>query len=353
MEKLNIIIADDEELIHESLRDTLDSITFIKFNYEIVKDCYDTMGLLRYLYSLKFKGNKQPDLLILDNYFGGGSVRGLEALHHIREASPSLPIIMLTTFGLDDADFIKAREKYQIDYIQKPVKSSDLGFRINDIINRKKEWEELQQQIIETRKWAFQTLDLANIEIDEDIDLSDKAEWNRYQQKILTIANKMKVHDMKTPGGNSGDLDFDTILAKISRIFDKANPKAQEALATGEYLYRMHISEDIDFSPILISYSKALESTLKQFLLTLGYPTAVTKEMLNTLIMKIQANLAIVGDNKTIIDKIRKFQKRRNRAAHVSGISRDVLVEMRELLIDLNNTQSDCVLNVLNRYMPN
>ena len=352
MDMINIIIADDEELIHESLRDTLSSIKFIKFNYKIIKDCYDTMSVLRYLYSVKLKGNEQPDLLILDNYFGGGSVRGLEALRHIRQASPSLPILMLTTFGLEDADFIKAREKYQIDYIQKPVKSSDLGFRINDIINRKKEWQELQQQIVETRKWAFQTLNSANMEVDENVDLSDKVEWNRYQQKILAIANKMKEHDIKTQGRYSGNINFDMIRERVSITFDKTNPKAQEALATGEYLYRMHQNDDIDFSPVVISYSKALESTLKQFLLSIGYPTSVSKEMLNNLVLKMQSNIEAIGGNTMIINKIRKFQKKRNKAAHESGISREVLQELRALLIDSEHSRSDCILNVLNRYMP-
>lgn len=352
METINIIIADDEEFIHESLRNTLDSIKFIKFNYKIIKDCYDTMGLLRYLYTLKLKHNEQPDVLILDNYFGGGSVKGLEALPHIRKANPTLPILMLTTFGLDDADFIKAREKYQIDYIQKPVKSNDLGFRINDILKRKEEWTALQQQIVETRKWAFQTFNLANKQDIDDIDFSDKIEWNRYQQKILSIADKMKEYDIKRQGNNSSGISFDMIRKTISMIFDKANPKAQEALATGEYLYRMHKNEDIDFSPVLISYSKALESTLKQFLLSLGYPVSVSKEMLNNLVMKMNANLETIGGNKKIIDNIKKFQKKRNKAAHVSGISIEVLQDLRNMLIDTENSQSDCIINILNQYMP-
>lgn len=145
MAAINIIVADDVPDIHESLRETLDSL---QFSYQIVGDFYDTGSLKRYLRSFTKEGNEGADVLILDYYFGGNSETGLDALPKIREYAPHLPIIFLTTF--DDERFMTAAEQYpNVEYVNKPVKAYDLRFRIRDIVKRSEEWDSFQKQLQE------------------------------------------------------------------------------------------------------------------------------------------------------------------------------------------------------------
>jgi len=148
MAEVNIVIADDEELIHADLRRTLDSINF---QYKIVKDFYDTSSLKHFLRSMNSAEDCEGiDVLILDHSFGGGGQNGLDALPTIRRISRNLPVLMLTTF--EDDLFDEARKLYNIDYIQKPVKSSDLRFRIKSIIEKMQDWENFQQELVENKE---------------------------------------------------------------------------------------------------------------------------------------------------------------------------------------------------------
>lgn len=143
MAVVNIIVADDFEGIHKDLRNTLDSI---HFQYKIIEDFYDTGSLKRYLALLDDK--EDIDVLILDHDFGGNGKNGLDVLPTLRKLMPTLPIIMLTTFDADE-EFRTARKNFNIDYIQKPVKASDLAWRIEDVMEKMNKWESLENKIKE------------------------------------------------------------------------------------------------------------------------------------------------------------------------------------------------------------
>ena len=343
---LNILLADDQDEIHESIPKTLSSLDI---DFRIVGNYYTTLEVIKFLMD---KTSPKLDVLILDHDFGGNGKNGLDVLPIIRKISPKLPIIILTTFSINDADFIEARRTYHIDYIQKPVKSSDLYFRINDIISRTDEWDVLQKQIVEARKWAVRTLNITNEDIDEEnIDFLDTDEWNQYQEKILAIAEKLKDYDSQKQDVNSSRYSIDNIRKKISQKYYNFSSKEIEAFTTGEYLYKVHENDNMDFSPVLISYSKGLETVLKHFLLSIGYSNSISKEMLNGLINKVQDNLDKVGYNNRLIPMIRKFQGKRNKAAHASGISKSLIKDIRGQLIDLDNRHSECILDILHYHI--
>ena len=244
MAKINIIIADDKEEIHESLRDTLDSINF---DYNIIKDCYDIMGVLRYLYSMgKDENTEYADVLILDHDFGGSGKRGLDSLPDIRKICPMLPILMLTTYDGDE-EFVVARKKYNIDYIQKPAKATDLRWRIMSIIDQMDNWdllsatikenEEMQAAMKEKENVKVLPKDILNLiqNIFPDVDFLPKAfrllsnthdtkkDWNRMFRclKVIDWKNEMnapagtKVQKYKDGGNNTWEYRF----SQAGRIF--------------------------------------------------------------------------------------------------------------------------------------
>lgn len=171
---VNIIIADDMENIHADLRDTLNSISF---PYKIVKDFYDTSSLKRYLRKLiKSSDEEGVDVLILDHDFGGTGENGLEALPVIRKYAPRLPIIFLTTY--DDLQFDVIMEYKDVEYVQKPVKASDLRFRIKSIMYRAAQWEEFEKELKEDKEMVKYLMEenehletLANQDIEKKLPL--------------------------------------------------------------------------------------------------------------------------------------------------------------------------------------
>lgn len=185
MAKINIIIADDEDIIHKNIRNTLDSIDF---DYQIIKDCYSTDELKDYLFDVD-DIEESPDVLILDNlFFSSGEDTGLNALPDIREAAPKLPILMLTTMGDDDRSFSDARDLYGIDYIQKPVRSSDLRFRIESIIQKMNDWEGLQKKILEDKEiMDYLTSEYDKLSVDYDKVITEQVELSIPMDMIKLI----------------------------------------------------------------------------------------------------------------------------------------------------------------------
>ena len=134
MYKVNLIIADDEEHIHQDIRDSLDSMSV---DYKILADFENTSDLMDYLWDLAdgiIEEFDYPDILILDHDFAGNGINGLDRIPEIREIQPNLPILMLT--GSDFPMFETSQEKYNYSYIQKPINSNNLYFQIKDTVKR-------------------------------------------------------------------------------------------------------------------------------------------------------------------------------------------------------------------------
>lgn len=172
MTSVNIIIADDDAYIHESIKQSLDSLNF---PYTVIKNFYYLDDLVDYLFD-EMTTEEGADILILDNlFYGSSSNTGIKALADIREAAPRLPILMLSTMSDDEGDFSNARDIYNIDYIQKPVRAGDLRFRIGMIINVMNSWDTLHAKFLENEE----LLKIFSEEID-----SIKAQNTSLQQEL-------------------------------------------------------------------------------------------------------------------------------------------------------------------------
>ena len=100
----------------------------------------------------------RPDLIFLDIKMPG--MDGLEAISHLRRASPGVQIVMLTAF--DDFDYLRAALRAGArDYLLKPVRPADILSTLDDLgtpappitaadsppISPEQLWEELRQAI--------------------------------------------------------------------------------------------------------------------------------------------------------------------------------------------------------------
>ena len=95
---LNLILADDHDLVRSALRVMLDS----EPDLHVVAEAADTASVIRLV------GERQPDVLLLDLHMPGGD--GLDAIPELLRASPRTRIIMLTA----DRDPASAREAISV-----------------------------------------------------------------------------------------------------------------------------------------------------------------------------------------------------------------------------------------------
>lgn len=245
--KVRIILADDMEGVHLDIRNTLSSIGF---PYEIVKDFYDTGKLLKYLFLNRSDIDEKVDMLILDHDFNGRSKNGLEILEKVRKYAPGLPVLMLTT--MEGQEFVKARKEYGIDYIQKPVKKSDLSFRIGSIIEHQEMKNELDDLKKQMKKWKG----FASKFKDKDIDLDNPD----IMKKVDEFVEGMK---SASESKNVAD-ELESCKIGLKKLFGKFPSKVIDYLASAEMFYNKYKEEKgIDFSPIGLNYFKALENALR------------------------------------------------------------------------------------------
>ncbi|MFC2061702.1 response regulator transcription factor [Elusimicrobiota bacterium] len=118
-----ILIADDEFVIRELLKDMLEEFDFEITEAENGREAVEKAQVIK------------PDLMILDltmPFMGG-----LEACEVLRknEETKSIPIIILTVKA-KEADKISGLEIGADDYITKPFKKGELIARVNAVLRR-------------------------------------------------------------------------------------------------------------------------------------------------------------------------------------------------------------------------
>lgn len=118
-----IIVADDDPLVAELVRETLSSYGHIA---GVVNNGDD---------ALKAVWAKKPDLVILDCNMPERS--GLLALREIRQSREfyDLPVLMLTA-RRSDADHELAMREGANDYVKKPFDPDELVFRAEELLKK-------------------------------------------------------------------------------------------------------------------------------------------------------------------------------------------------------------------------
>ncbi len=104
-DKLRLLISDDSRLLRKKLREELE-----KLGCEVVEAANGKEAIMRDL-------EDEPDGVILDIVMP--EVGGIEALQVIREVSPDVPIVMLSSAGTPQK-LMQTLKMGAIDFIQKP-----------------------------------------------------------------------------------------------------------------------------------------------------------------------------------------------------------------------------------------
>jgi DNA-binding NtrC family response regulator len=119
MAQTSILVVDDEKLIRWSMKQKLESWNYQVFEAETLKDAQ------------KVFQQETPDLLTLDIKLPDGS--GIDFLKQARRVQPSVPVIMITAFGVVDLA-VQALKLGAYDFIEKPIDFEKLGNSIRNAL---------------------------------------------------------------------------------------------------------------------------------------------------------------------------------------------------------------------------
>ena len=136
-EKLRLLISDDSKLLRKKLREELE-----KLGCDVVETANGKEAIMKDL-------EDEPDGVILDIVMP--EVGGIEALQVIREVSPNVPIVMLSSAGTPQK-LMQTLKMGAIDFIQKPYTKEQIA-RAVDAIRRAKA-KQLKKEAEEAQKLA-------------------------------------------------------------------------------------------------------------------------------------------------------------------------------------------------------
>lgn len=137
IQKLRIVLADDEALIRLDLREML-----TEAGHEIVGEAADGQEAVRLAQELR------PDIVIMDVKMP--VMDGLAAAKQITEAEIA-PVLLLTAYSQQDI-VARATEAGVIAYLVKPVREQQLFPAVEVAVSRFRAWQELGRELDELKE---------------------------------------------------------------------------------------------------------------------------------------------------------------------------------------------------------
>ena len=181
-----------------------------------------------------------------------------------------------------------------------------------------------EKDIEELKGWALKVFRLQSEYIDREQAI-DEDDWQAVMQEMHSIALDMK----KEKNGSALYLD---VKKKLQNKFEGISDKGLDFLATGEYLYQIHKENEIDFAPVMVEFSKVIETELNRHLAYIGLidvKETLTLGSLNWRLRKINVeSLSRYQDN---LEKLIKF---RNGSAHTGQSTREKVEVVRDLIMN-------------------
>lgn len=201
MEKTRIIIVEDERIVADDIKTTLNS-----FGYAVIAIINNGQQAVEKALELK------PDLMLMDIMLKG-KMNGIEAASRIKEKI-EIPIIYLTAYA-DNATLEKAKVTEPFGYIVKPFSEKELHSTIEMAIYKHKS----EKKIKESEQKYKELYDNA-----PDGFLSTDDQWRIFE------SNK-KIQDMlgRSPQELKGAFITDFIKADLVETFEKALQKFRKS----------------------------------------------------------------------------------------------------------------------------
>lgn len=127
--KLKLLISDDSKLLRKKLRAELEAL-----DCDVIESENGKEAILKEL-------QDKPDGVILDIVMP--EVGGIEALHVIKEISPEVPVVMLSSAGTPQK-LMQTLKMGALDFIQKPYSSEQIKKAVEAIRKKAVQNEETE-----------------------------------------------------------------------------------------------------------------------------------------------------------------------------------------------------------------
>jgi len=179
LERVRVVIADDESVICMDLREMLSNL-----GYLVVGEAGDGRSAVHLARELR------PDLVLMDIKMP--DMDGIEAARILTEERIA-PVVLLTAFSQRDL-VDRAKEAGVVGYLVKPIQEADLTPAIEVALSRFAEFRELEKEVddlaeqLETRK----LVDRAKGILMDTQGLSEAAAFRRIQKMSMNTRKSMK-----------------------------------------------------------------------------------------------------------------------------------------------------------------
>ena len=179
MERVRVVIADDESVICMDLREMLNNL-----GYLVVGEAGDGRSAVNLARELR------PDVVLMDVKMP--DLDGIEAAKLLTEERIA-PVVLLTAFSLRDL-VERAKEAGIVGYLVKPINEADLAPAIEIALARFVEFRELEKEVdnlqdrLETRK----LVDRAKGILMDTQGLTEVAAFRRIQKMSMNTRKSMK-----------------------------------------------------------------------------------------------------------------------------------------------------------------
>ncbi len=179
MERIRVVIADDESVVCMDLREMLTNL-----GYLVVGEAGDGRSAVNLARELR------PDLVLMDIKMP--DLDGIEAARMLTEERLA-PVVLLTAFSQREL-IDRAKEAGVVGYLVKPIQESDLAPAIEVALSRFAEFRELEHEVddlqeqLETRK----LVDRAKGILMDTQGLSEAEAFRRIQKMSMNTRKSMK-----------------------------------------------------------------------------------------------------------------------------------------------------------------
>lgn len=200
-DKIKIVIADDQELIRDSLKIVLSA----NLDMEVIDTVADGREVIRSVRAAK------PDVILMDVRMPG--MDGVSCTQIIKENYPQIKIIILTTF--DDDEYVYNALKYGASgYLLKGVSMAELASAIRTVYSGK---AMINPDIAVKVVRLFSQMAKGNYTIEvDDRNVADlgKTEWKVIQQVGYGRSNKEIAAELKLSEGTVRNC-LSSVLSKL------------------------------------------------------------------------------------------------------------------------------------------
>lgn len=181
MEKFIVGLADDEDIIHNMI-DTF--VATLNTDSIKVEHFYFTSEVEDFLYD----NPNGIDMLLLDVCFED-STSGIAALPVIREYAPELPIYLFTANDIPTNDILALSDKYNIEFVQKPVKAGEILTKIQLLKKYTDNYRHIKNSLLEHKQY----IDLIEEDL-ERINLEKALEQETFKNYIDKINSHLETN---------------------------------------------------------------------------------------------------------------------------------------------------------------